>query len=73
MLDQDSSLYLISLNIIITCVLNNLWDIKGRTLMLLTSGSERVNLFMCLCNILGGFKEVLCKYTTNQWKASGNH
>ena len=40
--DQESSFYLMSLNILITCLLNNVKDIVGRSFKLITSGSQRV-------------------------------
>ena len=36
--DQESSFYLISLNILITCLLKNVKDIVGRSFKLITSG-----------------------------------
>ena len=42
MLDQDDNFYLIGLSILITSLLNNVWDIMGRSYVLITSGSYRV-------------------------------
>ena len=41
-LAEDRKFYLISMNILISYVLGNLWTITGRSYMSVTSGSYRV-------------------------------
>ena len=43
MLDQDNHFYLISLSILITCLLDNVCVLKGRSYTLITFGSYIVN------------------------------
>ena len=42
MLDQDNNFYLINLSILITCLWDDVWDIIGRSYMLISSRSLRV-------------------------------
>ena len=44
MLDRDSSFYLISLNILITCLLKNVWILKGEVLCESLLGVKGLNL-----------------------------
>ena len=48
MLDQDSSFYLICLNILITCFLKNVWILKGEDLCLSLLGVK--GLMKCILN-----------------------
>ena len=39
MLDQDNNFYLISMSILVTCSLENVWLLKGKFFKLITSES----------------------------------
>ena len=59
MLDQDSSFYQISLNVLITCLLKNVWILKGVGLCISLLGAKGLLLFINFDEEVGRVKTKL--------------